>query len=363
VTDGVDAPVTGAGAVFSSQIVRWHLQHGRHDLPWQGTRDPYRVWLSEIMLQQTQVATVKAYFERFVQRFPDVVSLAAAAEDEVLGLWSGLGYYARARNLHRCAQNVVSMHAGEFPRDAEALQTLPGIGRSTAAAIASICFSRREAILDANVRRVITRWAAFEGDLARGPHVNALWELANSLLPDAQCAQTDMPLYTQGLMDLGAMLCLPRQPACERCPVSATCRAYAQGNPQKYPVRTRTLKRSSAQLWLLYARNAQDAVFLVKRPGAGIWAGLYCLPVFKSEDDLRSALEPGLHTQLKPEPPFVHVLTHRDLHLHVVGLTLSDNAEIVEKALSGLPGNWVAQADWPSLGLPAPVRLLLQRDA
>ena len=198
---------------FAMRLVHWQRQHGRHDLPWQHTRDPYRVWLSEIMLQQTQVVTVIDYFNRFLHRFPTVRDLAAATEDEVLGLWSGLGYYSRARYLHRAAQQVVAQHGGVFPQQAALLETLPGIGRSTAAAIASVCFGERVAILDGNVKRVLTRHLGFDADLAQARAVTTLWERAQDRLP---ARAQDMPIYTQAVMDLGATVCTPRQPRCDQ---------------------------------------------------------------------------------------------------------------------------------------------------
>ena len=347
-----EGPIAGPGS-FSARVVHWQTAHGRNDLPWQNTRDPYRVWLSEIMLQQTQVATVKAYFLRFLERFPDVASLAAASEDEVLGLWSGLGYYTRARNLHRCALAVVQQHGGIFPRDAAALQTLPGIGRSTAAAIASLCFSQRVAIMDANVRRVVSRVQAFGGDLTRAVHARALWDLADRLLPDAERAPSDMPAYTQGLMDLGASVCQPRQPRCDQCPVAPVCLAHAAGTAQDYPVRARKVKRSTESVWMLHVRNTQGDAFLTKRDATGIWAGLFCFPVYPSEDALRVALGPQWQDALTLQPVFTHVLTHRDLHLHPLHAVLPMSAQM------NLPGQWVAASDWPALGLPAPVRRLL----
>jgi A/G-specific adenine glycosylase len=347
----VKASVAIAG--FAAQLVGWQRLHGRHDLPWQGTRDPYRVWLSEIMLQQTQVATVKAYFARFLQRFPNVASLAGASEDDVLGLWSGLGYYSRARNLHRCAQAIVQQHGGEFPQDAATLAGLPGIGRSTAAAVAALCFSERVAILDANVRRVVTRVHGFSGDLAQAAQERVLWALATDLLPTPADAPADMAAYTQGMMDLGASLCSARKPQCPQCPVSGMCRAFADGNPEQFPVRTRKLKRSSQSLWLLQAQTRQGAVFLVRRPDSGIWAGLFCLPVFDDESSLRAALPAAVRRHLQAQPVFLHVLTHRDLHLHTFRVLLPD------AALLALPGQWIGAQDWPGLGLPAPVRKLL----
>jgi A/G-specific adenine glycosylase len=339
-----------AGQPFAERVVAWQREHGRNTLPWQNTRDPYRVWLSEIMLQQTQVATVKDYFTRFVSRYPHVQSLAAATLDDVLGLWSGLGYYSRARNLHRCAQNVVTQYGGEFPSAAAELEKLPGIGRSTAAAIASLCFGQRVAILDANVKRVVTRVVGFDADLAVASNERALWAVATELLP---ATSSDMPRYTQGMMDLGATVCLPKKPQCAACPVQQMCKAQALGVPQRYPVKTRKLKRSSQSLWLLWVQTAQGAVWLSKRPTPGVWAGLHCLPLFGSEDELREAIPVQLHARLQAETAFTHVLTHKDLHLHPWRLHLP------EATVDWPDGRWVGALEWPALGLPAPVRKLL----
>jgi A/G-specific adenine glycosylase len=221
--------LTPAAPDLAARVVGWQEAHGRNNLPWQNTRDPYRVWLSEIMLQQTQVTTVLAYFARFLTRFPDVSSLAAGTQDDVLALWSGLGYYSRARNMHACAQQVVKVHGGLFPSSAEVLQTLPGIGRSTAGAIASLCFSERVAILDGNVKRVLTRVLGFDADLAVASNERALWDRATGLLPRSDLG-TAMQRYTQGMMDLGATVCLHRNPLCLVCPVSDLCVQVRQRN-------------------------------------------------------------------------------------------------------------------------------------
>ena len=334
---------------FASRVVRWQASHGRSSLPWQNTRDPYRVWLSEIMLQQTQVSTVLGYYQRFLDRFPDVRTLAAAAQDEVLGLWSGLGYYSRARNLHRCAQDVVALHGGEFPRSAQQLQTLPGIGRSTAAAIAAFCFGERVAILDGNVKRVLTRVLGFGDDLASAANERRLWDQAQGLVPDAG---QDMPAYTQGMMDLGATVCLARTPSCLLCPVQELCVAQRAGEPERYPVKTRKLKRTAQSLWLLQAQRPDGAVWLEKRPQKGVWAGLYCLPAFDSLDALQGALPAPVPT--RECAPFVHVLTHKDLHLHPVIAVLGEQAPVLGE------GSWFTADAWPVLGLPAPVRKLLE---
>ncbi len=350
-------PVPG----FSAKVVRWQKSHGRNSLPWQNTRDPYRVWLSEIMLQQTQVATVLDYYARFLQRFPAVAELAAAPLDDVLGLWSGLGYYSRARNLHRCAQDIMRLHGGQFPRTAGLLQTLPGIGRSTAAAIASFCFSERVAILDGNVKRVLARVTGFSGDLASSVQERELWSMATALLPQRNRADT-MPRYTQGLMDLGATICTTRQPRCLLCPVQALCLGLAGGTPEKYPVRTRTLKRSALSLSLLWAQQADGSVWLERRAAPGIWGGLYCFPAFASEEALLARLPARLQTRLTAIQPFVHVLTHKDLCLSPMLLELS--AREAKAATWPGDGAWFAPPAWSDLGLPAPIRkLLVQRQS
>lgn len=337
---------------IASRVVTWQQQHGRQDLPWQGTRDPYRVWLSEIMLQQTQVVTVREYYGRFLARFATVQALAKAELDEVLSLWSGLGYYSRARNLHACAQQVVHEHAGTFPASVDQLQRLPGIGRSTAAAIASICFGQREAILDGNVKRVLTRLLGFGDDLAVAAHERALWERATELLPLHDLAHA-MPRYTQGMMDLGATVCLVRNPRCMTCPLAESCQARLQGQPERYPVKTRKLKRTSQSLWLLWAQTRDGAVWLRQRPTPGVWAGLYCLELFEDFDALQAALPHKQRSALKVLPAFKHVLTHKDLHLHPV------QVQLPRRTLNP-QGSWFAAEAWPGLGLPAPVRKLLE---
>jgi A/G-specific adenine glycosylase len=338
-------------------LIAWQKVHGRHALPWQKTRDPYRVWLSEIMLQQTQVATVLGYYDRFLQRFPDIAALAAAPLDDVLAEWSGLGYYSRARNLHRCAQTVVSQHGGEFPRGSGALAELPGIGRSTAAAIAAFCFGERVAILDGNVKRVLTRVLGFEGDLAQAANERALWQHAQDLLPDAQIES-----YTQGLMDLGATVCTQKRPICLHCPWQAPCVARAAGRPEHFPVKSRLLKRSRLEHSLLLATRGEQ-LYLVQRPARGIWAGLWTPPLFDNDDALL-AVAGGGPGALDCWPPFTHVLTHRDWHLRPWLWTLPDSVptaarQRLDEALSS--GQWFGRDEAKALGLPAPVRRLVER--
>jgi A/G-specific adenine glycosylase len=346
---------------LATQVVHWQEQFGRNHLPWQNTTDPYRVWLSEIMLQQTQVITVLDYFPRFMARFPDVRSLAKADLDEVLSLWSGLGYYSRARNLHACAVQVMALHGGVFPGTAQLLTTLPGIGRSTAAAIASICFGERAAILDGNVKRVLTRFLGFGEDLAKVANERALWALATQVLP-VHDLKRSMPRYTQGMMDLGATVCLSKKPLCSTCPVMQSCRAYEEGVPQKYPLKSRKLKRSVQSIWMLWAQTTEGAVWLSRRPTPGVWAGLYCFELFDSREALEAALPTEYRATLEDEAVVPHVLTHKDLFLHPVRLRLSA-ATVMTDPGGECPGRWFSLAQWPSLGLPAPVRKLLLHDA
>ena len=338
---------------LAARVVAWQRQHGRHGLPWQGTRDPYRVWLSEVMLQQTQVATVLAYYARFLGRFPDVQALAAAPLDDVLALWSGLGYYSRARNLHRCAQAVVALHGGTFPRTSQGLETLPGIGRSTAAAIAAFCFEERAAILDGHVKRVLTRALGFDGDLSSAAEEKALWTKAEALLP-----AKGVDIYTQGLMDLGATVCTLRRPTCLLCPLSADCVALAEGAPERYPVKTRRLQRGQRTHALLWLRQG-DRLWLVQRPATGVWAGLWALPEYGSADELERLVEgwPGAGEWLTT---IEHALTHFDWTLQPMAWTLPPRAKRPAK----LPeGRWVTRDEALSMGLPAPLRKLLQSPA
>ncbi len=343
------------GAEFAERVVAWQASHGRNHLPWQQTQDPYRVWLSEIMLQQTQVATVLDYYGRFLARFPDVTALARAPQDEVMGLWSGLGYYSRARNLHRCAQLVVSEHGGVFPQKAEALASLPGIGRSTAGAIAAFCFSERVPILDANVRRVLTRFLGFAHDLASARNERLLWAQAEALLPVGGL-KNSMPRYTQGLMDLGASICSPKAPRCDLCPVASTCAALMERQPERYPVRTRKLSRRSEAWQLLVLQDPQGRVWLERRPATGIWAGMHCVPIFPDAGSLATfvaalaATDQIAQTELAP---FLHVLTHRDLYLHPVAVRGAFSDRLSDD------GEWLGPDQWDGVGLPAPIRKLL----
>lgn len=308
------------------------------------------------MLQQTQVATAEPYYHRFIERFATVADLAAAPLDEVLALWSGLGYYSRARNLHRCAQAVVAEHGGVFPTQSQVLVKLPGIGRSTAAAIAAFCGHERVAILDANVRRVLARHQAWGAGTSGAAQERALWEYAQSLVPE-----TDIATYTQGMMDLGATVCTARAAHCESCPISGDCKAAATGEPLKYPLPRKRLvrsQRSNVWLWLQWC----GMVWLVKRPDSGIWAGLWSLPELAEDVDL-PALTQAWVGQMEYLPSRKHVLTHLDWWLHPRRFTFTELS--VGEALDAIEptwgaGQWFVMADALALGLPAPLRRLLQ---
>jgi A/G-specific adenine glycosylase len=339
---------------FAARIVAWQRRFGRHDLPWQRTRDPYRVWLSEVMLQQTQVTTVLRYYAVFLARFPDVAALAAAPLEDVLAAWSGLGYYRRAKLLHRCAQVVIERHGGCFPSARAELETLPGIGRSTAAAIAAFCFGERTAILDGNVKRVLARVLAFADDLGRPAAIERLWAHADALLPHA-----GIEAYTQGLMDLGSQVCTARGPRCDVCPVAEMCLALAQGRVEDYPRKTRALRRSAREsVWLWLAHRGR--VLLVQRPAQGIWASLWSLTEWESFDALADATRgwPGRGEAL---PSMLHVLTHLDWTLHPRRWTLPDDVEpqaLVGAIVADAAVRWVTPREALTLGLPVPWRRL-----
>jgi A/G-specific adenine glycosylase len=297
---------------FAQRVIEWQRRSGRHELPWQNTRDPYRVWLSEIMLQQTQVTTVIAYYQRFVERFPTIATLAEGTEDEVLQLWSGLGYYSRGRNLHRAAQVIARRFNGVFPREIEAIESLPGVGRSTAAAIGAFAFGDRHAILDGNVKRVLARYLGVEGYPGETRVQAKLWERAEVLLP-----ADNVEAYTQGLMDLGATLCLRSKPRCPSCPIQANCYARRHGRVDELPTR-RAAKplphRHTVMLLLAYAGE----VLLEKRPPTGIWGGLWSFPEAAPGEDVTQFCRDRLGLEVRPEQPWAvldHGFTHYKLSI------------------------------------------------
>jgi A/G-specific adenine glycosylase len=345
--DPTYSPIAGA-------LIDWHHLHGRHDLPWQLERTPYRVWVSEIMLQQTQVAAVIPYYERFIARFPDERALAAGSIDEVLHLWSGLGYYARARNLHRAAIRICEQHGGRFPLDFESVASLPGIGRSTAGAILALSCGERWPILDGNVRRVLSRYFAVEGDPCARATVELLWSHAARCTPTVQ-----VDVYTQAIMDLGATLCTRAGPRCSECPLSAQCDARRSGTQHRIPPpRRRALKRRRHTFMLLAMHS--DNVLLVQRSPHGIWGGLWCLPEFASPEAARAFLAehaagPGAQAP-QPLASIDHSFTHFDLTITPL-LARCDASTGVADAR---PTLWYDPRNPPAVGLPAPIKVLLE---
>jgi A/G-specific adenine glycosylase len=338
---------------FAARVVRWQRLHGRHDLPWQATRDAYRIWLSEIMLQQTQVATVIPYYERFVARFPDVGSLAGAPEDEVLALWSGLGYYARARNLHDAARAVAERFGGVFPTAFDELVTLPGIGRSTAGAIAAFSSGERRAILDGNVRRVLARHAGVAGDPSSAAVLARLWSEAEARLPSSR-----IEAYTQAMMDLGAIVCSVRRPACPACPVASDCVARIEGRVDELPgkrVRAAPRRKRIAMLVVM----SRGEVLLEKRPSSGIWGGLWSLPEAASGADWQAALAPFGITAARVEPltPFEHAFTHFTLEVEPWRIEVGKARPLAAER----GATWLALGDLAGAALPSPVRKLLNQ--
>jgi A/G-specific adenine glycosylase len=333
-------------------LLRWHAVHGRHDLPWQTRRTAYRVWVSEIMLQQTQVSTVIPYFERFMQRFADVTALADASGDEVLHLWTGLGYYARARNLHRAAQVVRDEHGGKFPTTLEAVMNLPGIGRSTAGAILALSAGERHAILDGNVKRVLARFYGIDGAIDAAPTIERLWELAELNTPEKEVAT-----YTQAIMDLGATLCTRSRPRCGDCPIARDCRARIEGRQAELPAaKSRRAARKRKSAVMLVARRASQ-VLLVQRPATGIWGGLWCLPEFADRDAAtvfaESAL-PGARFAAAALPDIEHSFTHFDLVITPLVARCKGEARVGEGGTM-----WYDLGAPARVGLPAPIKTLL----
>ncbi|MGH8442003.1 MAG: A/G-specific adenine glycosylase [Nevskiaceae bacterium] len=319
---------------FARRLLKWHTRHGRHDLPWQHPRTAYRVWVAEVMLQQTQVATVIPYYRRFLTRFPDVAALARAPRDALLARWSGLGYYARARNLHEAARQVVGLHGGEFPADFESVAALPGIGRSTAGAILAQAFGARYPILEGNARRVFARHKGIAGWPGEPRVANQLWRVAERQMPVARMAD-----YTQALMDLGATVCTARAPRCVQCPVSSDCVALKRGTVARLPTPRPRRERPRRTAQLLLIENARGHLLLERRPDRGIWGGLWCPPMVAGRN-------PGARV-LARLPAIHHAFTHYDLELQPV------------RVCARRAGDWVKLRALSRYGIPAPVRKLL----
>jgi A/G-specific adenine glycosylase len=338
---------------FSEAVIVWQKQHGRHALPWQNTRDAYRIWLSEIMLQQTQVAAVIPYYQRFLQSFPDVAALAAASSEQVMAHWSGLGYYSRARNLHRCAQQVMAEYGGVFPDTPQQLAQLPGIGRSTAAAIAAFAHGARAAILDGNVKRVFCRVFGIDGFPGAKPVEDQLWLRAEALLPER-----DLGSYTQGLMDLGATLCTRSRPSCDTCPLAQRCAARAENRVHLLPTRKPKKAIPEKHTAMLVLTDGTH-VLLEQRPDSGIWGGLLSLPELGQGLD-ESGIAALAARFGEPEDcerllPFSHVFTHFKLHVEPYRVKLARHAEFAGQGAYV----WYAAERLHQAPLPAPVKKLL----
>ena len=343
----------GVDVNIANPLLVWFDSNGRKDLPWQRQINPYRVWVSEIMLQQTQVSTVIPYFKRFIAAFPNIDALAKAASDEVLHLWTGLGYYARARNLHKTAKIVADEHAGVFPSTAEALTALPGIGRSTAGAIVSIACGGRAPILDGNVKRVLARHYAIAGWPGETQVARTLWRFAEANTPQERVAD-----YTQGIMDLGATVCTRSRPQCEHCPLASTCQAFAAGEPTAFPGKRPKKSLPERHVLFLQIVNAKGQVLLLRRPESGIWGGLWCFPEVASTEQIPHwclthwGFEPR---DVFAEPPLIHVFTHFRLHIQPMRINLPNPiGQVAEYDF-----DWVNPSAPGTLGLPAPVARLL----
>lgn len=330
---------------FAQRIIDWQQQHGRHHLPWQ-SQDPYHIWLSEIMLQQTQVATVIPYYHNFLAHFPNVRELADASQDAVLAQWAGLGYYARARNLHRAAQQIRDQYHGQFPQTRQALETLSGIGRSTAAAIAAFAYGAKEAILDGNVKRILARHQALDTAIDSSAGLKTLWSIAENQLPTHNIAA-----YTQGLMDLGSLICTRSKPKCQACPIASDCAAYQRNQTSEYPKKTTKKAKPEKHGHFLLASTAKQHILLEKRPEQSIWGGLWSLPWFDSLESLHNAY-PNLNLDT---PPLYHrhIFTHYILHLHIHCATLADDHQPSDQQ------QLTDAATRQQLGLPAPIALII----
>jgi A/G-specific adenine glycosylase len=336
---------------FSRKLIEWQRRHGRHDLPWQGTRDPYRIWVSEIMLQQTQVTAVIPYYQRFMASYPNVQSLANASEEQVLAHWAGLGYYARGRNLHRAACQIAEQHAGKFPQTFEDTLALPGIGRSTAAAICAFAYGERHAILDGNVKRVLTRVFGIAGWPGEKKVESRLWQLAASLLPER-----GIETYTQALMDLGSTVCTRSKPACQRCPVATDCIARSENRIGQLPVARPKKPIPQRSTTLLLLRHGHD-ILLEKRPAPGIWGGLWSLPETDGQpEEACLSLTGQVPETMRQLPAFTHAFTHFKLEINPVEMTVPGISPRVAS-----PGVvWMDMGDAVNAAIPKPVKSLLQ---
>jgi len=334
---------------FPNLLLKWFDHHGRHDLPWQKNRDPYLIWISEIMLQQTQVKTVIPYFERFINRFKTIDSLAQAELDEVLSYWTGLGYYHRARHLHRAAQMMIEIHQGQFPQDIDAVIALPGIGPSTAGAILSFAFEQRQIILDGNVRRVLSRLLMLKEE-------PALWTWAEKLTPKKRVSD-----YNQAMMDLGATLCTRSKPDCSHCPVQKKCLAYLNDVVTDYPAPKKSKIKPVEHLYWLMLFDPAQGFLLTQRPATGIWAQLWTFPQFDDKQHVQTYLKQNQWHKAQWQDPLQHELTHRSLFIHpiLVHVKQKNNAFLAINPLTNQKQIWYNLDNPPKIGLAKPVQQLL----
>lgn len=344
------------GEPFTSAVLNWYDRHGRTSLPWQQNRTPYRVWVSEIMLQQTQVDTVVSFYNNFMQKFPDIASLASARSDAVMACWAGLGYYARARNMHKAAKIICEIHSSVFPDDFEQVLALPGIGRSTAGAILSFTAGQRHPILDGNVKRVLTRYHAISGYPGSKPVEAELWNLSDRHTPQHRVAD-----YTQAIMDFGATLCTRARPGCVDCPVALSCKAFSTGEVDRFPERKKAALRKHRHTRMLLIRNNQGKYYLEKRPPAGIWGGLWCLPeTGNDESDLMQWVRTNLGVsvnRVKNLDPISHSFTHFEMHIQPVLCTLQESAAGLMDAGEHL---WYNPVNDTGVGVPAAVNRIFE---
>jgi A/G-specific adenine glycosylase len=339
---------------FTEPLLHWYDIHGRKDFPWQIPRHPYRVWISEIMLQQTQVQTVIPYFNRFMSRFPDIESLAMAQEDDVLSYWSGLGYYSRARNLHKTAQIITETYHGHFPNDLTKLMQLPGIGPSTAAAIISQAFNKPAAILDGNVKRVLCRFFLIPGWPESTSVKKELWAIAKSCMHQQRCAD-----YTQAIMDLGATCCTSRNPKCLECPISENCKAFKQNEQTQYPNKKPKKQKPCYSQQFLAIINPQNLIYLDKRPPTGLWGGLWCLPSIEMDANPSQWLN---HFNLQGHEPqliteFKHSFSHFDLEIKAMLI----KTKFAKSSIFESTGKWFSRDQLSSVGLAKPTSIILDK--
>ncbi|MDP3706441.1 MAG: A/G-specific adenine glycosylase [Legionellaceae bacterium] len=339
--------------IFTQTLLNWYERHGRKHFPWQNPRSDYRVWVSEIMLQQTQVKTVIPYFTRFIERFPDIQALANAAEDDVFSHWSGLGYYSRARNLHKTAKIIHTQYANRFPNDWEQLKSLPGIGPSTAAAIASLAYNQPTAILDGNVKRVLSRYFLIDGFSDQADVQRKLWQLANECMPHEHCAD-----YTQAIMDMGATCCTGKNPSCAICPLQSSCLAYQTNDVANYPQKKPKTPRPTRFQQFLLLHTTERTIYLEKRPPTGIWGGLWCLPCIEMDDNPETYVQHHYNiqpTHVKKIMTMKHSFSHFHLHISVVSLQSKASGDAVIEC----SGRWFSDDELNKIGLAKPVTAII----